>query len=76
MREKDLKIRLRDCKGQSVAEYAVLLALVVIVATAVLIGMGRGSSGCLANVNNAFANQGGHGVASASVGSAGGAGTH
>jgi hypothetical protein len=75
VRGKDLKIRLKDCKGQSVAEYAVLLALVVIVATAVLIGMGRSSSGRLANVNSAFANQSGHGVAPASVGRAGGAAT-
>jgi Flp pilus assembly pilin Flp len=75
VRGKDLKIKLKDCKGQSVAEYAVLLALVLIVATAVLIGMGRGSSGQLANVNSAFANQSGHGIAPSAARTAGGAAT-
>ena len=48
------------------AEYAVLLALVAILVTAVLIGIGRGSRDRLANVNSGFANS--RTVAPASVG--------
>jgi Flp pilus assembly pilin Flp len=41
----------KNCQGQSVAEYAVLLALIVIVVTAILIGVGHRSRDQLANVN-------------------------
>ena len=44
-------MRVRDHKGQSVAEYAVVLALVVVVGTVVLVGIGHRSRGRLANVN-------------------------
>ncbi|HUJ11820.1 MAG TPA: hypothetical protein VL171_17560 [Verrucomicrobiae bacterium] len=56
--------------GQSVAEYAVLLALLIIVVTTVLIGIGHHSRVRLANVNGGFNDQGA--ASAASAGSAGG----
>jgi len=41
----------KNCQGQSVAEYAVVLALIVIVAVTVLMGVGERSRTRLANVD-------------------------
>jgi Flp pilus assembly pilin Flp len=68
-------MRIKDCRGQSVAEYAVVLALIVIVVVTVLMGIGQRTRDRLANVNavnSAF--DGGSGATSAS-GSGGGAGS-
>jgi Flp pilus assembly pilin Flp len=68
-------MRIKNCQGQSVAEYAVVLALIVIVIVTVLMGIGQRSRDRLANVNavnSAF--DGGSGAASAS-GGGGGAGS-
>jgi Flp pilus assembly pilin Flp len=42
---------LKDCRGQSAVEYAVVLALIVIVGVAVLLGTGQGSRDRWASVN-------------------------
>jgi Flp pilus assembly pilin Flp len=44
-------MRLKDCKGQSVAEYAVVLALIAIIATTVLMSIGQRSRDRLANIS-------------------------
>src|ERR1035437_1475005 len=44
-------MRIKDCRGQSVAEYAVVLALIVIVVVTVLMGIGQRTRDRLANVN-------------------------
>ena len=46
-------MRFKDCKGQSVAEYAVVLALIAIIATTVLLSIGQRSRDRLANMNAA-----------------------
>jgi len=56
-------MKFRDKKGESVAESAVLLALIVIVATAILVGVAHHSRDRLANVNSGFDQQGGAGTA-------------
>ena len=45
------EIKIKDCKGQSVAEYAVVLALIVIIAVTVLMGIGQSTRDRLSNVN-------------------------
>ena len=55
----------RNCNGQSVAEYAVVLALMVIVAVAVLMGVGQHSRARLANVDTILDGHLGAGPASA-----------
>jgi Flp pilus assembly pilin Flp len=64
----------RDCCGQSVAEYAVVLALLVIVAITVILGIGQNSRARLANVNTILDGHSGGastGAAGAGVGTSG-----
>lgn len=59
-------MRFKDCKGQSVAEYAVVLALIAIIATAVLLGIGERSRDRLAGISAVNAGvEGGAGKAAA-----------
>jgi hypothetical protein len=46
------RTKVRDRNGQSVAEYAVVLALIFIIAVSVLLGVGRSSRARLANVDS------------------------
>jgi Flp pilus assembly pilin Flp len=69
------RMRIKDCRGQSVAEYAAVLALIVIVIVTVLMGIGQRTRDRLANinaVNSAF--DGGSGAASSTGGSGSGGG--
>jgi hypothetical protein len=70
-------MKFKDCKGQSVAEYAVVLALIIIIAVTVHMGIGQSSRDRLANisaVNTAFeadsgtASTGGPGLGAGSSG--------
>ena len=60
----------RDCSGQSVAEYAVVLALVFIIAVTVLLGVGQRSRARLVTVDTVLGGR--PSVAPASVASAAG----
>lgn len=65
-------MRVKDHKGQSVAEYAVVLALIAIVVTAVVIGISQRSRDRLANVNQGLDGDSGPAAAPASAGGSGG----
>ncbi|HUI07110.1 MAG TPA: hypothetical protein VL486_08890 [Verrucomicrobiae bacterium] len=60
------------CRGQSVAEYAVVLALILIIAVTVLMGVGQRSRTRLANVDTLLSDHPG-GAAGGSAGAAAGA---
>ena len=64
------RTRVRDCSGQSVAEYAVVLALVFIIAVTVLLGVGQRSRTRLANVDTVLGGHPGAAPASAAGGAA------
>ena len=66
------RMRFKNCKGQSVAEYAVVLALIAIIATTVLLSIGQRSRDRLASISavNAEGDPGKAGAASGGDGKA------
>ena len=69
------RTRVKGCSGQSVAEYAVVLALIFIIAVTVLLGVGQRSRARLANVDTVLGGHPGATAASAAVGGGGAADT-
>ncbi len=65
-----------DCNGQSVAEYAVVLALIVIIAVTVLMGIGQRSRARLVNVDTVLDGHLGAPSASATVATVDTSGRH